>query len=242
MRSPTRRTATDPPAKSRVNSRRKQSKGSNLRVPERGRSVNYLEYSHQNKAREVKTGSKPFSRTALLTILKDLQELILVPRAVGKFVASRKHTAEVSGATLPFPLEISNRRETSQKIFSMISQLTHNGALQLVGGTRAPRADHLLKALCLRNRSNYCYANSVVILLLQLRTKQGDSIFPPAIDRLLMRLNQTSNRHLWDDIGWTSHTQGWQRPSTQHDAAEFCCFLTTKGWFHLASHTGTAAS
>ena len=85
------------------------------------------------------------------------------------------------------------------------------------------------------NRSNYCYANSLAIVLLHMREVQRDMIFPGAIDRLLRRLKRDSKRHLWDNVEWTSHAQGWLQPSAQHDAAEFGVILY-KGQCRQSGH------
>ena len=87
-----------------------------------------------------------------------------------------------------------------------------------------------LRALCLHNRFNYCYANSVVIVLLHACIAMRTALFPRTLDAFCHRLFKSSHRHLWDDIAWCSIMQGWANPS-QHDVIEFCQFLFNKGLF-----------
>lgn len=61
--------------------------------------------------------------------------LIAEPQTIGKFHASRKHTEEVTGATLPFLLQVSNRGQTAQTVYSMVSKMPHSSILHLVGGS-----------------------------------------------------------------------------------------------------------
>ena len=74
---------------------------------------NYLEYDAKAKNYQVKEGRLAIPRKEALQLVRELQEFILIPRVVHRFHASRKHTAEVTAAALPFMFEISNRGEAA---------------------------------------------------------------------------------------------------------------------------------
>ena len=95
---------------------------------------NYLEYDAKAKNYQVKEGRLAIPRKEALQLVRELQEFILIPRVVHRFHASRKHTAEVTAAALPFMLEISNRGEAAQNAYSLFDRLTHSGIMHLVAG------------------------------------------------------------------------------------------------------------
>ena len=95
---------------------------------------NYLEYDAKAKNYQVKEGRLAIPRKDALQLVRELQEFILIPRVVHRFHASRKHTAEVTAAALPFMLEISNRGEVAQNAYSLFDRLTHSGIMHLVAG------------------------------------------------------------------------------------------------------------
>ena len=59
--------------------------------------------------------------------------------------------------------------------------------------------DCALKALCLLNRSKYCYANALVIILLHIRDRSAEPLYPQGVDSFFLDLLRASSRHLWDD-------------------------------------------
>ena len=85
-------------------------------------------------------------------------------------------------------------------------------------------AGYPLIALRLGNRSNYCYANSFVVLLMFVGLPSYD-IFPAQLAPLFNRLVVGPGRHLWDDLIWRSLLAQWRRPSQQNDAAKFVTHL-----------------
>ena len=95
----------------------------------------------------------------------------------------------------------------------------------------SPGQDCALKALCLLNRSNFCYANALVIDLLHIRDKSAVPLYSQSVDNFFLDLLRASNRHLWDDPAWRIQVRGWKRPAQQHDVAEFCSFLDSRDMF-----------
>ena len=79
---------------------------------------------------------------------------------------------------------------------------------------------------CLRNRSNYCYLNSVAVavhwaVLSSGSTPRDLGSFGPAID-VLNRLKQVE---LPGHTTWKALLQGWRRPMQQHDVTELMSFV-----------------
>ena len=79
---------------------------------------------------------------------------------------------------------------------------------------------------CLRNRSNYCYLNSVAVavhwaVLSSGSTPRDLGSFGPAID-VLNRLKQVE---LPGHATWKALLQGWRRPMQQHDVTELMSFV-----------------
>ena len=88
-------------------------------------------------------------------------------------------------------------------------------------------AGYPLMALRLGNRSNCCYANSLVVLLMFVGLPSHD-IFPAQLAALFNRLMVSPGRHLWDDLIWRSLLAQWRRPSQQNDVAEFATHLFSR--------------
>ena len=139
---------------------------------------------------------------------------------IGRFHATRKLSENMQGDTLPFMLEASARRAAAQKAYDLFDiplpppPRTHPEASSPGSGTGNP-----LMALRLGNRSNYCYANSLVALMFV--GLPSHNIFSAQLAALLDRLIISPGRHLWDDLIWRSLLAQWRRPSQQNDVAEF---------------------
>ena len=201
-------------------------------------NLNYMNYDVSNHKYLVEKDQAPIPLQNMVGHLRALQDLALTPRLIGRFRATRKLSENMQGDTLPFMLEVSARGAAAQKAYGLFDILCHQGAWRLVGGspprthpedTSSPGsgAGYPLMALRLGNRSNYCYANSLVVLLMFVGLPSHD-IFPVQLAALFNRLVVSPGRHLWDDLIWRSLLAHWRRPSQQNDVAEFATHLFSR--------------
>ena len=126
---------------------------------------------------------------------------------------------------------LSVRQDRGQRHHALGSRQSQTRQDPQIPASPGSGQDCALKALCLLNRSNYCYTNALVITLLHIRLLHGESLYPKALDSFLLRLHRASNRHIWDDLAWSTLARGWQRPAQQHDVVELCSFLETREQF-----------
>ena len=126
---------------------------------------------------------------------------------------------------------LSVRQDRGQRHHALGSRQSQTRQDPQIPASPGSGQDCALKALCLLNRSNYCYTNALVITLLHIRLLHGEPLYPKALDSFLLRLHRASNRHIWDDLAWSTLARGWQRPAQQHDVVELCSFLGTREQF-----------
>ena len=91
---------------------------------------------------------------------------------------------------------------------------------------RDTATDSASPAYCLRNRSNYCYLNSVAVSLhwallsANSHTRDYGSLGPA-----IAALNRLKKVELATRATWKALLQGWQRPAQQHDVTELMSFV-----------------
>ena len=87
---------------------------------------------------------------------------------------------------------------------------------------------------CLRNRSNFCYLNSVAVALHWSMISSGGS--PRDFGTLgpaLAVLSRLRTLELFTHATWKELLRGWRRPAQQHDATELMSFIMDPGSCHL---------
>ena len=91
---------------------------------------------------------------------------------------------------------------------------------------RDTATDSASPAYCLRNRSNYCYLNSVAVSLhwallsADSHTRDYGSLGPA-----IAVLNRLKKVELATHATWKALLQGWRRPAQQHDVTELMSFV-----------------
>ena len=91
---------------------------------------------------------------------------------------------------------------------------------------RDTATDSASPAYCLRNRSNYCYLNSVAVSLhwallsADSHTRDYGSLGPA-----IAVLNRLKKVELATRATWKALLQGWRRPAQQHDVTELMSFV-----------------
>ena len=91
---------------------------------------------------------------------------------------------------------------------------------------RDTATDSASPAYCLRNRSNYCYLNSLAVSLhwallsANSHTRDYGSLGPA-----IAVLNRLKKVELATHATWKALLQGWRRPAQQHDVTELMSFV-----------------
>ena len=90
-------------------------------------------------------------------------------------------------------------------------------------------------AYCLRNRSNFCYLNSVAVALhWSMISSGGQASDYGSLGPALAVLSRIRKIELFTHATWKEILNGWRRPAQQHDVTELMSFLTDPNSRHLA--------
>ena len=95
---------------------------------------------------------------------------------------------------------------------------------------QAPRREHVIDsvppAYCLRNRSNYCYLNSVAVSLhWAMLSAGGQAREYGSLGPAMAVLTRMKTVELATQAAWKALLQGWRRPAQQHDVTELMSFV-----------------
>ena len=195
-------------------------------------NLNYMSYDVSNHKHQVEKAQTPIPLQQMVGHLRALQDLALLPRLIGRFHATRKLSESMQGENPPLHARGVSTGSCSPKGLRPLRHPLPPGSVAPCGRLSPPRthsedtssagrgAGYPLIALRLGNRSNYCYANSLVVLLMFVGSP-SHAIFPAQLAALFNRLVASPGRHLWDDLIWRSLLAHWRRPSQQNDVAEF---------------------
>ncbi|CAE7801270.1 Pol [Symbiodinium sp. CCMP2592] len=186
--------------------------------------LNRMKWDYEAKKHVIDTEGTQIEIKKALGMVMELVILCKEPLVVNRFHATRPMTKEVESATLPMLLDFGMRTPSANKAWGLLRDLC--GPLTSTTGFDAGKVHLGQQVLNLRlgNEHNYCYGNAVLRGLLRLSYDNGGlaGFFPPLLQTILNgALHHRGVYHIWKNPFWRAIMKGWQRPTAQHDAAEF---------------------
>eukprot|EP00439_Symbiodinium_sp_Y106_P079883 s489_g18.t1 len=207
--------------------------------------IPFLKFDPETKALTPLSDRQAITVTEMIHKIQELQKLCLCQLAVLRFHSTQKLQGPLQGPTVPFLLQIGSRTPEATQLYLLLRSMTQSAVWQLVGGSLRPErmgrscpgnraceetSGVLPSVPCILricNRSNHCYANSVMCALCwvdQLLTP-AQVIWLPVMHALTQRMSlQAPAADLWDALQWILMHAQWRFPHHQHDAAEYLCY------------------
>ncbi|CAE7680914.1 unnamed protein product, partial [Symbiodinium microadriaticum] len=114
------------------------SQAKNMLILNQAGQVPYWQYNRQTEQLEIKPDREPMELKTVLEIIKELQDLVLLPITTLRFHAARKLTSQPEGDIVPMMLEIGVRTREADRAWELLARLW---GLQSGGNEPAPRAN-----------------------------------------------------------------------------------------------------
>ena len=203
-------------------------------------NLNYMSYDVSNHKHQVEKAQAPIPLQQMVGRSPPSSARPGAYTEIDRQVSCNQETlGEHAGGHPPFHARGVNAGSCSPKGLRPLRHPLPPGSVAPCGRLSPPRthsedtssagrgAGYPLMALRLGNRSNYCYANSLVVLLMFVGSP-SHAIFPAQLAALFNRLVASPGKHLWDDLIWRSLLAHGRRPSQQNDVAEFATHLFSR--------------
>ena len=96
-------------------------------ILDEGSNIPYLEWNAGQKTLQIRKDREPLPFEEAVSIIQELQTLVLLPLVVMRFHSTRKLVKEHKGDVLPMMLQLGHRTPEAQRAWTHMSRLAHSG-------------------------------------------------------------------------------------------------------------------